>query len=647
MKKSILYSIAFLIIGITGMTQAPANKDSLLHSLQIAKEDTAKVLLYLAAGYEYEQDNPDTAAMYYLQAGNLSKRLNYKRGMIKFVSNYTGLLNVKGEFDSSLLLNKQSVQVAKELNDDVLIAKTTANTGNSFNYLGEYDSAVYYYETAIKYFDKISNPYFSARMSDLMQSAYFRLGQYEKGVQSGKAAVDYFRKEEKEMELGQALLNLANNYPSVDRKDSALACYKEALAIAVKTAYKDLELSSLIGIGNIYFHRYDADAMRPYYEPALALSKETGNVEGEVIAGRGMALYNLLKKDFEASKNYISASLKLADSLGLKKEKFEDLKVMSAILFALHDVVGAERILDSSEVVENELRGEEVQNKTLLLEKKFETEKKEAQIKLQQAELRQKSTLNKFLIAGAVALIIISLLGYRNYKNRQKLQQVRINDLEKEKQLTATEAVLKGEEQERTRLAKDLHDGLGGMLSGIKHSLSNIQGNLIMTPDNARAFERSIDMLDSSIGEMRRVAHNMMPEILIKYGLDTALKEFCGDIDRSGVIHVNYQSVGMQKTAIDQTTAVTIYRIAQELVNNTIKHAQAKNILVQLHQSAQEKLLAITVEDDGKGFDTTILDRPGGIGWQSIKNRVEFLKGRIDIQSSAGKGTSVLIEIII
>jgi signal transduction histidine kinase len=217
--------------------------------------------------------------------------------------------------------------------------------------------------------------------------------------------------------------------------------------------------------------------------------------------------------------------------------------------------------------------------------------------------------------------------------------------LETEKQLTATEAVLKGEEQERTRLAKDLHDGLGGMLSGIKFSLGNMKGNLILTPENAQAFERSMNMLDSSIKEMRRVAHNMMPEVLVKYGLDTALKEFCNEIDRSRVLDVNYQSVGMDKAAIEQTVAVTIYRIVQELVNNAIKHAAAKNVLVQAHLSEQEKLLIITVEDDGKGFDKTTLKHAEGIGWQNIQNRVEFLKGKADIQSSSGKGTSVMIEI--
>ena len=167
--------------------------------------------------------------------------------------------------------------------------------------------------------------------------------------------------------------------------------------------------------------------------------------------------------------------------------------------------------------------------------------------------------------------------------------------------------------------------------------------NLIMTPDNAQAFERSIDMLDSSIPEMRRVAHNMMPEALVKFGLDIALRDFCLHISQSGALKVSYQSIDMSKIQLEQTVAVTIYRIVQELINNTIKHAAAQTAIVQL--SITDHILSVTVEDDGKGFDTTTLKQSAGIGWSNIENRIIFLNGKLDIQSVNNKGTSVLIEL--
>ena len=202
------------------------------------------------------------------------------------------------------------------------------------------------------------------------------------------------------------------------------------------------------------------------------------------------------------------------------------------------------------------------------------------------------------------------------------MQQQRISELETQQQLSATEAVLKGEEQERTRLAKDLHDGLGGMLSGIKYSFNIMKGNLIMTPDNAQAFERSMDMLDSSIKEMRRVAHNMMPEALVKFGIDTALKDFCNDINLTGVLRISYLSMNVENVMIDQTTAITIVQLTKS--NN---------------------ILYLTVEDDGKGFDKSLLNAAKGIGWSNIQNRVDFLKASLDVKTENGRGTSVLIEL--
>jgi len=638
MKRYLLFVLLFF--PCVAYTQS-ANIDSLLHVLSKAKDDTSKVLLYIDIGNAYEYDNPKKAGEYYRLAGALSKNLNYKRGIIKYITNYTAILNVKGEVDSSLMLNQQSVQLAKEMNDNLYIAKTLANVGNSFNYLGQYDSSQFYYETAKKYFDKTNNPYFAARMEDLIQNIYFRMNQGEKGVKHGLNAVRYFRANNKEWELGQALLNLANNYQPFNA-DSALLYYKEAYIISQKIEYKQLELSTLIGIGNIYFHRYDANGMQPYHETALKLSREIDNFEGEVIAGRGMALCYLLKKDFAKAKYYILASLKMADSLDMQMEKYEGLNVMSGILFALHDTESAEKYLDSAAVIENKLRGEEMRNKTLLLEKKFETEKKETQIELQNAQIKQKNTLNYILIGSTVSLLIISLLIYRNYQHRQRLQQQRINELETEKQLTATEAILKGEEQERSRLAKDLHDGLGGMLSGIKYSLNTMKENMIMAPSDVQAFEHSIHMLDSSISEMRRVAHNLMPESLLKFGLDEALNDFCKEMGRNGMLKVVYQSFGLKDKSIDRSLSVTAYRIVQELLNNIVKHADATQAIVQI--SASENQFAITVEDDGKGMERDTMEKAQGIGWKNIRSRVDYHKGTINMQTTLRKGTSVFIE---
>jgi len=243
-------------------------------------------------------------------------------------------------------------------------------------------------------------------------------------------------------------------------------------------------------------------------------------------------------------------------------------------------------------------------------------------------------------LAGSVLLAVIVLL---TFQNRRQKQQSHRQHLEKEKLLEATEAVLKGEEHERIRLAKDVHDGLVGMLSGIKYSLDAVREDLAATPENRRAFDRSIDMLDSSIREIRRVAHNMMPEALIRFGLNTALRDFCKDVTQSGTLKISYQSIGMDAVAISQTTGIVIYRIVQELIYNAVRHASATSAIVQLTCSG--KRLALTVEDNGRGFDTGRLRDGQGLGWINIRHRVEYLGGRCDVTSRPGEGTSVHLEV--
>ncbi len=261
----------------------------------------------------------------------------------------------------------------------------------------------------------------------------------------------------------------------------------------------------------------------------------------------------------------------------------------------------------------------------------------------QSISIRKKSLLNYVLIAATVVLITVSALGYRNYKQKQQLQQQQIEQLETDKQLLAAEALMRGEEQERTRLAKDLHDGLGGMLSGVKFSFQHMRDNLVMTPDNQAAFERSLDMLNSSINELRRVAHNMMPESLVKFGLDAALSDFCSSVTDSGALEVRYQSLHLQQASVSQQLSIAVYRIVQELLSNVLKHAAATHALVQV--SMQNQVLQITVEDDGKGFDKQQLADSKGMGWNNIRSRIDYLQGKMDIRSAPGEGTSVFIEL--
>ncbi|MBL0144826.1 MAG: GHKL domain-containing protein [Chitinophagaceae bacterium] len=222
------------------------------------------------------------------------------------------------------------------------------------------------------------------------------------------------------------------------------------------------------------------------------------------------------------------------------------------------------------------------------------------------------------------------------------MQQTQITQLEKDKQLLAVDAMLKGQEEERSRLAKDLHDGLGGMLSGVKLSFVNMKENMIMDAPSVQSFEASILQLDNTIAELRKVAHNLMPEALVKFGLKNAILDFCNSMQLPSKTKIIFEEMGTDRQ-LSNTADLYIYRIIQELINNAIKHAQPDQILLQLTKA--EKNILITVENDGKGFDVTILKNAKGIGMKSVQQRVDYFAGKMDISSDKENGTSINIEL--
>jgi signal transduction histidine kinase len=195
-------------------------------------------------------------------------------------------------------------------------------------------------------------------------------------------------------------------------------------------------------------------------------------------------------------------------------------------------------------------------------------------------------------------------------------------------------------ETERSRLAKDLHDGLGGLLSGIKLTLIGVADKV--PQENTVLFTKANNQLDTAIREMRRVAHNMMPEALLKFGLGEAIQDYCDGINESNMVKMKYIQIGSLQ-GLTQSAEIVLYRIVQELTNNALKHAAAKNIFVQI--TKHPRGITVTVEDDGNGFDTAILHAGKGQGLKNVQSRVEYLKGEYDIKTEKGNGTSINIEI--
>jgi two-component system, NarL family, sensor kinase len=536
---------------------------------------------------------------------------------------------------------------------------------------------------------------------EMQANAQFVLGKFYAGILSFEEATQYLTKalgtaEKNNFPVIQAQVfnELGGIYDRNQQNEQAIAYYNKSLAISKRIGYlrgiavslyslggmqlqmgyrdsdsvrsavnlmlqgleiiRDLkdtagiiaQSSGLVG-GYIALKQYDSARM--VLDTAETLIKITGNKAAYVrLYNRVGVIFNARKKYPEAIK-YYNKGLLLAKQYKIPRWLCMYYTGLAETYQNVGDFKKANwynqlniRMHDALVFKENFIAAADIQNR-------YERAKKDNEILKLAAINKQKSVLNFVLIASTLALLLISFLGYINYKNRTKidqqdreLQSQKIAELEKDRQLLVIDAMLKGQEEERSRIAKDLHDGVGGALSGIKLSLMNIKGKLSLSREHTALFDRSLSMVDNTIGDLRKVAHNLMPETLIRFGLNDSLRDFCDAIRFSSNMEVIYQWFG-ENRKLSGGAEVFTYRIVQELVNNAIRHAEAQQIIVQITMA--ENKIGITVEDDGKGFDKEDKQQMKGAGMSNIAYRVQYFNGTLDIVTAPDKGTSVSIEL--
>jgi two-component system NarL family sensor kinase len=329
---------------------------------------------------------------------------------------------------------------------------------------------------------------------------------------------------------------------------------------------------------------------------------------------------------------------------------------MHSQLADLYERVGryreANRELQSMYAIRDSLHAVEIQNHVDSLNILFQTAQKEEQMQQQELQIaRQKAQRRTLLfsLAGVVWFGAFLVLFFWN-KNRltariaaqeSALQAQKINQLEQEKKLLAMSSMIEGQEAERKRIAQDLHDGLGGLLSTVKAQLNTIQ-HQVSKLESFGMYQKATDMIDDASSELRRITYNMMPSALTKLGLYAAVEDLADRLKHAHNINVDLQILGARKR-LNETTEIMLYRIVQELCNNIVKHAQAANVLLQINDTGDE--LFLVVEDNGAGFRYDQTAGSKSVGLKSIESRVRFLNGELDISSTPGQGTCTTIQV--
>ncbi len=543
------------------------------------------------------------------------------------------------DFDECQAASVAGAALAEKLKDPAALAELKKYTGLSWYFKGAYDSAAMYYYVAMDILKKTDAP----------------------AVKAG------------------VLNELGKLYRKTKDLDRSLQMYDEAFAIYKKLNDDDGMATILNESGVVFEYKEDYDEAIRRYKSSLAIREKINDLQGKAYS------YNFLGGVYTLQKNFIEAEKNLLQALELRKQLkdsfafalgYTDLGYMykeegkyakAAEQYELSNAIAIK--MQYAELQQTNYRelasiAEKTGNFALSLEyykkqtalkdsiytgdkmkqienlnAKYQTEKKEQQLKLQKAEINQKNYLLGGLGFG-IALIILAGLNF--YRKRQLQHQVILQEEVMKQQDLSTKAIINAEENERKRIAADLHDGVGQMMSAAKMNLSAFENEISFKDGGQRLkFEKLIGLVDESCKEIRAVSHQMMPNALLKSGLASAVKEFLDKIDNR-IIKINLHTEGLQQR-LDSNTETVLYRVIQECVNNVIKHSGANNLDISLIKDADG--ISATVEDNGRGFDTADQKKFEGIGLKNISSRVAYLKGTVDFDSSPGNGTLVAIHV--
>lgn len=636
--------------------QVARERDSLLQLAREAPTDTAKVWALMALGKLFLNSRADTAAQYLHQALQLSERIGFEPGIARCRINKAVAFYDLGKLDSVIILCKAAIPICEKLKLGKELVATYNMMGNTWNLEGKLRLAIGAFEQCLEAMKTATvPPHFPVVVNDNLSIIYTNLKLYDKALFYASNSLNLAEKVGDEATIGTASQHMAAAYLGLEQKDKALEYFQRAVDIGRKLGYNRLLVTSLSNVAEIKWLNGDEKTAKALYAESLKLARETDDRQGLVYSLHGLALIAVDEKDFVLAKKYSQEALTLAQEMELANYSYAIYLTLSDIALAQGDMEAYAQHRKTYRRMRDTIASRDLVYAVQELETKYETEKKEQQIslleqdqELQKLRLRQKNNLIAGLALAALALVVLALLWRRNFQNRRKIldqelliHRQKIRELEQERQLHVADAILKGQEKERTRLARDLHDGLGGMLSGIKQSLFAMKGNQILSETAAAGLGQVIGDLDRSIGELRHIARNMMPEALVRFGLKDALEDYCDHLRQADALEIHFQAFGMEER-LPQELEVVLFRIAQELLNNVVRHAAATKVLVQLLRDG--KRMHLTVEDNGKGFDPATLEQVQGVGWMNIRSRVNYLEGTLDVRSAPNSGCSVNIE---
>jgi len=629
--------LSYCLFVLTGFAFAQKKIDSLL-AITRGDDVKKKVDAFNKLCNLVMYDKPNEGKVYAFKAMELAEKENYKLGIGDAYNSIGIVYDISGKYDSSIYYYEKALPVFNSINNLKGRGSTTNNLGLIYWNMADYDKALQYFFEALKDFEAIKNEKFTSNALNNIGMVYYDVKNYKQALVYHRKAKAIYEKQQDDYLLGAVSTNMANVFSDLNQLDSSQYYFEQSIRFHTK-AKDDYGLSTAYsGYASLLSQKGDDVKALKLFDTAYRIKETLDEKMGlSSILTNKAEIYHRQGKAAEELDALTKAKV-IAEDNEFKKDLINIYKALSTF-YENKDKDLALKYFRQYSDVKDSVFNETSSKQITELNTRYETSKKELQLKEKDLQLTKKN-----LVIGAITalLLLILLLSFSWFKRNKLEQEKKLQETVMNQQDLATKAVIAAEENERKRIAADLHDGVGQMMSAAKMNLSAFEDDLPFKDENQKAaYEKIITLVDESCKEIRSVSHQMMPNALLKSGLTSAIREFIDKID-SRVIKISLYAEGLNER-LDSNVETVLYRVIQECVNNVIKHAQASMLDISLIRDGDG--ISATIEDNGKGFDAGDREKFEGIGLKNIHSRVEFLKGMVDFDSKPGKGTLVAIHV--
>lgn len=639
MKKTLLLIIIIAFFGLQSKAQDKKIIDSLEILVKSNISDSIKQVAYSDLCFNYSYIDFDKAVYNGKEALYLAQKLNNSKAVALAFSDIGNCYIRVNKLTEALDYHKKAYALRKQLGLDLKAAGSLSNISIIYKQQGDFKKSAEYMMKALRIYESKNDSPLQALVKGNLANLYLNMNKPNIAKKYLDESFKISKSKNIKSLMSTAYSSYTEYYLMIKKFDLALFNAFQSVAILEKLNRKsDLALINNT-IGQIYLEKKKFEVAMDYYNKSLALRKELGDEMGMASCYKNIGYAQVLQKNYsDAEKNYKQALL-LFKKLNTK-EYLNDCNKLLADLYEKQNMYDkAIFYMKEGKKIEDSVYNRDTEAKLNELNIQYETEKKENQLRIQAFEISKRNTY----LSVAIGLLLLAIfIAYLIISNQKIKSSIRIQKEILRQQDIATKGIIEAEERERKRIASDLHDGIGQMFSAVRMNLSSITEDIdFKKSEKKELYIKTIDLVDESCKEVRAISHNMMPNVLLRSGLTSAVRDFLSKID-SSMLNVNLETFGLNER-LDSNLETVLYRVIQESVNNVIKHSGANQLDIQM--GIDENEITVTIEDNGKGFDSNNKDNFEGIGLKNIITRVEFLKGTVEWDSTIGKGTLVAIHI--